>query len=71
MKIALVVMLGGCIIAKRSLDPPPNDVTTVALLSATPAMAGVAPVPAPVMGAGIGALALMGVGYFAIRRRGR
>lgn len=45
--------------------------TLVTLLAATPAMAGITPSPAPVMGAGIGALALMGVGYFAIRRRGR
>ena len=47
-------------------------VTLVTLLAASPAFAGdLIPSPAPVMGAGIGALALMGVGYFAIRRRGR
>jgi hypothetical protein len=41
------------------------------LFAADPAFAGFV-TPAPVMGAGIGALALLGVGYAAIRhRRGR
>jgi hypothetical protein len=39
------------------------------LFTADPAFAGAIPTPAPVMGAGIGALALLGVGYAAIRHR--
>lgn len=39
------------------------------LFAADPAFAGFAPTPAPVMGAGIGALALLGIGYAAIRQR--
>jgi hypothetical protein len=39
------------------------------LFAADPALAGVVPVPAPVMGAGIGALALLGIGYAVIRQR--
>jgi hypothetical protein len=33
--LALALLSGGCIVAKRSLAMPPNDVTTVALLSGT------------------------------------
>jgi hypothetical protein len=33
--ITLVVAQAGCVIAARSLTPPPNDVTTVALLTGT------------------------------------
>ena len=40
-----------------------------ALLAADPAFAGTVSTPAPVMGAGIGALALLGIGYAAIRQR--
>jgi Protein of unknown function (DUF3750) len=32
---ALVALAGGCVIGARSLEPPPNDETTVALLSGT------------------------------------
>ncbi len=39
------------------------------LFAADPALAGVAATPAPVMGAGIGALALLGIGYAVIRQR--
>jgi hypothetical protein len=39
------------------------------LFAADPALAGFVPVPAPVMGAGIGALALLGIGYAVIRQR--
>jgi hypothetical protein len=39
------------------------------LFAADPAFAGVVPTPAPVMGAGIGALALLGIGYAVIRHR--
>lgn len=46
-------------------------VSAASFLTATPAMAGVVAAPAPVMGAGIGALALLGVGYLAMRGRGR
>ncbi len=35
MKWLVLVALGGCIIGKQSLDPPPNDVATVALLTGT------------------------------------
>ena len=33
--LVLALLLPGCIIAKRSLAMPPNDETTVALLSGT------------------------------------
>ena len=33
--MALVVLLGGCIVARQSLDMPRNDETTVALLTGT------------------------------------
>ncbi|GAC1433505.1 MAG: hypothetical protein NVSMB6_31050 [Burkholderiaceae bacterium] len=39
------------------------------LFAADPAFAGFLPTPAPVMGAGIGALALLGIGYVTIRQR--
>ena len=42
----------------------------VALSAASPALAGqVAPVPAPIAGAGIGAVLLIGVGYRALKGR--
>jgi len=34
-KVAVVALLGGCIVARQSLDMPANDVTTVALLTGT------------------------------------
>jgi len=44
MRLALAALLSGCVIASRSLTPPPNDVTTVALLTGTlgPPMDGIA-----------------------------
>ena len=39
------------------------------LFAADPALAGALPTPAPVMGVGIGALALLGIGYAVIRHR--
>ena len=50
----------------------PTDVVVAAvmiLFAADPALAGFVATPAPVMGAGIGALALLGIGYVAIRQR--
>ena len=44
---------------------------TLALLAATPALAGAPATPAPLLGAGIPALAAFGAGYWALRRRGR
>ena len=42
----------------------------VLLAAASPAMAGqVAPTPAPIAGIGIGAVALIGLGYRALKRR--
>jgi hypothetical protein len=43
----------------------------IALLASTPAFAGAVPTPAPLLGAGIPALAAFGVGYWALRRRRR
>lgn len=34
-KVAVVALLGGCIVGRQSLDMPANDVTTVALLTGT------------------------------------
>jgi hypothetical protein len=45
-----------------------SAVLLVALGVAAPAVAGV-PVPGPMIGAGLPALALFGVGYWLIRRR--
>ena len=42
-----------------------------ALLAATPALAGAPITPAPLLGAGIPALAAFGAGYWALRRRER
>ena len=39
------------------------------LFAADPAFAGVPATPAPMMGAGLGALALLGIGYAVIRHR--
>ena len=45
-------------------------VLVIALLSAaSPAFAGVQVVPAPVAGAGIGAVLLVGIGYRALKSR--
>ena len=42
----------------------------VLLMMASPAFAGVIePVPAPIAGVGIGAIALLGLGYRALKRR--
>jgi hypothetical protein len=41
----------------------------VAATLATPAFAGTAGVPAPIVGVGIGAVVLVGVGYRALRSR--
>jgi hypothetical protein len=42
----------------------------VLLAAASPALAGnVAPTPAPIAGIGIGAVALIGLGYRALKRR--
>jgi hypothetical protein len=43
----------------------------VALVAVDPAVAGVTPVPGPMIGAGAPAMALFGVGYWLIRRRRR
>ena len=40
-----------------------------AAAAASPAIAGVLPVPAPILGAGLPALALFAGGYYLIRRR--
>lgn len=40
----------------------------IAMMAATPALAGNPPTPAPVVGVGIGAVALMGLGYRALKR---
>jgi hypothetical protein len=42
-----------------------------AFAAAGPALAGNVPVPGPVIGAGLPALALFGAGYWLIRRRPR
>ena len=55
MRFAVVVLLGGCVIGSRSLTPPPNDQTTVALLSGT-------------LGAPLNAIARHP--WFAVRRAG-
>ena len=44
-------------------------VTLTALAAATPAFAGITPVPAPLIGAGLPALAIFAGGYMLIRRR--
>lgn len=46
-------------------------VTLAALAAASPAFAGITPVPAPLLGAGIPALAVFAGGYMLIRRRRR
>ena len=43
----------------------------VSLVAIDPALAGVTPVPGPVIGAGLPALALFGAGYWLLRRRRR
>ena len=43
----------------------------IVAVAADPAWAGVAPIPGPVIGAGLPALALFGAGYWLIRRRRR
>lgn len=49
------------------------DLTATAIIAAfaaSPALAGcVVPTPAPVAGVGLGAIALMGLGYRALKRR--
>jgi uncharacterized membrane protein len=45
--------------------------TLAALVAASPAFAGATPVPAPLLGAGIPALAIFAGGYMLIRRRRR
>jgi len=40
-----------------------------ALVAAEPAWAGVAPVPGPLLGAGLPALAVFAAGYYVIRKR--
>jgi hypothetical protein len=45
--------------------------TTFALFAASPALAGLPVTPAPLLGAGIPALAAFGVGYWALRRKRR
>jgi hypothetical protein len=37
--------------------------------TASPAFAGLTPVPAPIAGVGIGAVLLVGIGYRALKRR--
>jgi hypothetical protein len=44
---------------------------TFTMLAATPALAGVVSTPAPLLAAGIPALAAFGAGYWALRRRSR
>ena len=43
--------------------------TLAAFAAATPAFAGITPIPAPLLGAGIPALAVFAGGYMLIRRR--
>jgi hypothetical protein len=43
----------------------------VAFLAAEPALAGVQPVPGPLLGAGLPALAVFAAGYYMIRKRRR
>lgn len=45
--------------------------TLAAFAAASPAFAGITPVPAPLLGAGIPALAAFAGGYMLIRRRRR
>jgi hypothetical protein len=45
--------------------------TAFAVLAATPAFAGTVVTPAPLLGAGIPALAAFGAGYWALQRRKR
>jgi hypothetical protein len=42
-----------------------------AFLAAEPALAGAQPVPGPLLGAGLPALAVFAAGYYVIRRRRR
>jgi len=46
-------------------------VLLVTMTAVDPAFAGITPVPGPMIGAGVPALALFGVGYWLIRRRRR
>jgi hypothetical protein len=41
----------------------------VLLATASPALAGISPTPAPIAGIGIGAVALIGLGYRVLKRR--
>jgi hypothetical protein len=43
----------------------------VSLVATDPALAGITPVPGPLLGAGLPALALFGTGYWLIRKRRR
>lgn len=47
----------------------PLTFATMVALAADPASAGIVPTPAPVLGGGVGALAVLGLGYYALRRR--
>lgn len=55
---------------RRSMTPDMAAMAIIATLTAAPAWAGsCVATPAPVLGVGIGALALMGVGYRSLKRR--
>ncbi len=41
----------------------------ILLTEAAPAFAGITPTPAPIAGIGLGAVALIGLGYRALKRR--
>ena len=43
----------------------------VSLVATDPALAGITPVPGPLIGAGLPALAVFGAGYWLIRKRRR
>jgi hypothetical protein len=44
-------------------------ITMMTTIATSPVLAGIPPTPAPVAGVGIGAVALMGIGYRALKRR--
>jgi len=58
------------IVVRRSVCLDFAATAVIAALASTPAWAGLAPpAPAPIAGVGIGAIALLGLGYRAMKRR--
>ena len=55
----------------KSIAARAAAVAGAAMVAAEPAFAGVTPVPGPVLGAGLPALAVLAGGYYLIRRRRR